>query len=257
MLDQLEQTRIQSIVNPFYKIYVENCVDSTNDQLKLYQAQLKEGTVLIAEQQTKGKGRNARSFHSPSGNGLYFSFLLRPHLKAEQALKICALASVAVHDAIYNCYGIHAKIKWVNDLLIQDKKITGILCESIYNQTYIDAMIVGIGINVHSYEMPDELKNIAGCIEDFSEKIVSRNDLVAEVLNCFYKYYQNLEKACFMDVYRQYSYVLNKEIVVDQQDHKFDCIAVDINDDGQLIVKKGEECIALTTGDIHIQRKGL
>ena len=132
-------------------------IDSTNDYLKRTSHQ--QGDIVIAQAQTKGKGRNGKSFYSPQQKGIYVSFVLKPDLTIYDSLKITACLAVSLVKAIEKNYPVHPQIKWVNDIMIHDFKIAGILCEASLemNTAQIEQMIVGIGINVHSYSMPDYL----------------------------------------------------------------------------------------------------
>ena len=125
-------------------------IDSTNDYLKRSPHQ--QGDIVIAQSQTKGKGRNGKSFHSPQQKGIYLSFVLKPDLTIYDSLKITACLAVSLVKTIEKNYPVYPQIKWVNDIMIQDLKVAGILCEASLemNTARIENMIVGIGINVHS-----------------------------------------------------------------------------------------------------------
>ena len=254
--DELNKDIISNSLHPFYTdIEVLDSITSTNDYLKEVASNKEEGFVCIANQQVKGKGRNGRSFYSPSNTGIYMSILLKPRLSIYESLKITACASVAIWCAIQRNYQIHAGIKWVNDLLVEEKKIGGILCESSLkvNSDKLDYMVVGIGLNVHKQVFHDDLQTIASSIEAFSNKIVSRNQLIGDILNYFYQYYNELATNSFLPIYKQNSTILHKQITVYDQKQTYIAKVLDINENANLIIKKEDGSTAiLNSGEISI-----
>lgn len=254
-LDLLDGPTIENGLHPFYHVEVVSSVASTNDELKKKADHLSEGTVLIADHQSAGRGRNGRSFYSPEHSGIYLSIFLRPAFSLDTALKLTAAASLAVVDSLEKNYDIHPTIKWVNDVLIEHKKVTGILCEAGFemNSSRMDYMIVGIGINVHSYTMPPELQSIAGCVEDFSTHTCKRNQIIQDLLNSFYTYYSTMEDNTFLPSYKSHSCLIGKEVTVMEGKSAYQAIVVDIDDQARLIVKKGQKILPLSSGEIHIR----
>lgn len=161
--------------------------DSTNKVLKeLGSDGAPEGTIVISDCQLKGRGRLGRSFLSPHGKGIYFSYLIRPTTRIDEISTITAWTAVAISNAIDNVYGVRPDIKWVNDLLINKKKICGILTElSLETESgRIDSIVVGIGVNVnHTPEdFPPELRDIASSISYETKKLASRSRLASEMV---------------------------------------------------------------------------
>ena len=145
-------------------VHVYDSVDSTNNILKdLASKGAPSGTVVIADHQTGGKGRRGRSFSSPSGVGIYLSYLLKPEAGFDRISDLTSWTAVAVADAIKKAYGLDTQIKWVNDLLMNRKKICGILTEAMVEgeSGFIDTCIIGIGVNVNEDSFPSELTDIA------------------------------------------------------------------------------------------------
>lgn len=145
-------------------LFYFDSVGSTNNVLKEMASRgAGSGTVVIADRQTSGKGRRGRSFESPSGAGIYFSYLFRPESGFEKISDLTSWTAVAVADAIKKAYGFDTQIKWVNDLLMNRKKICGILTEvSVEGESgFIDTCIIGIGVNVNESSFPPELSDIA------------------------------------------------------------------------------------------------
>ena len=229
---------IKSAIPDFFQnIEYFDEMDSTNDYLK--RTSHLQGDIVIAQAQTKGKGRNGKSFHSPQQKGIYFSFVLKPDLTIYDSLKITACLAVSLVKAIEKNYPVHPQIKWVNDIMIHDFKIAGILCEASLemNTAQIEQMIVGIGINVHSYSMPAHLQNIAACIEDFCSIKVSREQLLIDFFNIFYQDYLMLSTLSWLDFYRQHSYILHQDITVYENNKAYPAYVLDINDDASLKIQ--------------------
>ena len=151
------------------RIQVVDRVDSTNSAMKRMAAEgAPHGSVLIANEQSAGRGRMGRSFYSPPGTGIYMSLLLRPHTDAQRATLVTASAAVAVAEAIEQLAGEPVQIKWVNDIFLDDKKISGILTEAAFGleSGVPEYVVVGVGINACAPEggFPPELAEIAGSL---------------------------------------------------------------------------------------------
>jgi len=171
------------------RIFIFDCLESTNETAKKMAADgAKHGTVIIADHQTAGKGCHGKAFFSPPGHGIYMSFILHPHLSgSENPTQITASAAVYVCEAIEAVSGKLPKIKRINDILLDRKKICGILTESVINaeshkMTYI---ILGIGINFSTplSDFPEELQGIAGSLFETQPSQVTRNRLIAEIIS--------------------------------------------------------------------------
>lgn len=245
----------------FYKVSVVKTVDSTNNAVKTMGAEgLPEGTVLAAEQQTNGKGRQGRSFLSPPWEGIYFSILLRPNMSAVDAGFITSAAAVAVSDAVEAITGKKSGIKWVNDVFYDGKKICGILTEASVDMESggLEYAVLGIGVNitVHPDKLPEELRNIIGGIADDCGSDI-RNRLIAEILNAFHGYYNELSKKTFLTKYRLRSTVIGHDIFVIKPTSKRPAFAERIDDDCRLVVRYEdgfEE--ALSSGEVSIRHIG-
>ena len=148
-----------------------------------------EGLCVLARQQTAGRGRHGRTWISERDSGLYFSLILRPKLDAEFLPLITLMSGIAVYDALEEL-GLKPDIKWVNDILVNDKKICGILAETAETSKGL-AVIVGIGINVTSSNFPDELSGLATSIKAEIGRLV-KPDEVAELLTRFISYFYNI-----------------------------------------------------------------
>ena len=245
---------LKTVKNPsFYDIKVLKETVSTSTLLKeLGENGAPEGTVIIAEKQTGGRGRLGRSFFSPAASGIYMSLLLRPKISLSDAAQITALAAVSVREAIYEVTGIATGIKWVNDLYKDGKKLCGILTEASLSDDNLSPKFisVGIGINVYQSDMPSEISNIATSL--FSEEKAVRNELIARILDIFYSYYANGNS--FIEKYKKYSVVTKKRITVIRGNESFEATAIGINDDCSLsVLFDSGETIALSSGEISIR----
>ena len=138
------------------------CIDSTNTRAReLARQGAPHGTVLIADRQTGGRGRMGRSFHSPGGVGIYMSVILRPHCSPQALMHLTCAAAVALCDAVESAVGFRPGIKWINDLVVQKRKIAGVLTELGFDsQGMVDFAVVGIGINCcqQQSDFPEELR---------------------------------------------------------------------------------------------------
>ena len=251
-------------------IVVSKVLDSTNQEIKRRALEgAREGLVVLAEEQTAGKGRRGRQFVSPFGTGIYMSVLFRPvEQNADDIVLITTAASVAICRAIREVTGEKPEIKWVNDVYLRGKKVCGILTEAVsdFESGRIGTVIVGIGINYREPEggFPDELKEIAGAVlgnnDTESEKKLTRNVLVAAVLNELYSLYEGLAERTFMVDYKMWSNVIGKEIRFSESLDSFKHPvwqygkALDIDRDGGLVVKmQNGKMKTLRTGEITVR----
>lgn len=218
---------------------IHESIDSTNNRAKaLAQSGAEQGTIVIAESQTAGRGRFGRKFHSPEGSGVYLSIVFRPNFGAERAVMLTSMAAVAVARAIEAVAKVEASIKWVNDVYIGNKKVCGILCEAglDFESGRMQYVVAGIGVNVGKIDFPDELTNIATSISNECGENIDRNRFIAELLNQLDALFPLLESGGFMQESRSRSNVIGKKIRVLQGERSYCAQAVDIDDDGSLIV---------------------
>ena len=231
----------QIVTERFAPIFVENCLESTNDSLKaLARNGAEHGTVLIAREQLSGRGRQGRSFLSPQG-GVYLSMLLKPSRPAEECTQLTALAALAVHKALKKVCGVHTDIKWPNDLLLNGKKLCGILTELVFDISGRPEVILGIGINLNTPKesFAGELESIAcsvygecGSMTDI-EKMISA---LIEELDLSFERWEK-EGCYFPDEYRQLSTCLNRDVLVLSGEKGCKARALDIASDLSLRVR--------------------
>lgn len=240
------------------EIIVFDTIDSTNTYAKEIASQgAKEFTVVIAEEQTKGKGRLGRTFYSPHSKGIYMSIILRPEMSAKQALLITTSTAVAVSDAIDDICNISTQIKWVNDIYYNEKKLCGILTEASidFETGGLEYAIVGIGINVSTTQndLPDDVSQIATSIYGDKETI-NRSALIGKILNNLNLYVNNLGDKSILDKYRERSFLIGREINVIKSDSTTPAIATGITDNAELIVQyKNGRTETLNSGEVSVR----
>lgn len=239
------------------KIQVFSELDSTNRYLKeLAREGAKEGTVIIANQQSAGRGRLGRSFFSPENTGIYMSILLRPEIELQKSVRITSMAAVAVARAIEKVSGIEAKIKWVNDIFLNGKKVCGILAESGFNTMTgaLDYVVLGIGVNVGTIEFPEELKEIATSVCNECKYTVTRTELIVEILKELEYWYPSLQDGGFLKESKERSLLLGNEIlVVGTGESSYQAKALDLDDMGHLWIEKAGKKELLHSGEVSIK----
>ncbi|MCI7791088.1 MAG: biotin--[acetyl-CoA-carboxylase] ligase [Lachnospiraceae bacterium] len=260
--DILSVQGIQKYLNPLcsdVKLAVFPVVESTNEMVRKEAALgTTEGYTVIANEQTSGKGRIGRSFFSPSDTGIYMSMLLRPqNYSSQQAVRITTMAAVAACEAIEAVSDERAQIKWVNDIYIGEKKVSGILTEASFGleSGLLDYAVLGIGINVYAPKegFPKEIENIAGTVFHTSHND-GKNRLAAEFLNRFMAYYTARDQTDYVEKYRNRSMVIGKEIQVLFAGKSEKALALGIDENCRLLVRyeDGRE-ESLSSGEISVR----
>jgi len=254
--DFLNEEMIRANANGLpYPVYVFDEIDSTNNYAKILAAQnAPHGTLVVADHQTAGRGRQGHSFYSPKNVGLYFSLLIKPANTDRQMIsRITPAAAVSAVEAIETITGIRPGIKWVNDLFIEKKKIAGILSEAVtdFETGKIETVIIGIGINCKTMQFPDEIQNIASSL---NVNTISRSALAGVLWERLLYHTDHLDDPQLMDLYRKDSLVLGKEITYHQNNIPYTGIAREINDEGNILIeKKDHSTILLQSGEISIK----
>ncbi|MGL4338603.1 MAG: biotin--[acetyl-CoA-carboxylase] ligase [Turicibacter sp.] len=244
-----------------HQIQVHKTIDSTNlEAKKLAIEGAIHGTVVIAEHQRAGKGRMGRTFYSPANSGIYMSLILRPQESIQDALLITVAACVAVCEAIEECTGIWAQIKWVNDIYINGKKLAGILTEAATNfeNGEVEYIVLGIGINVGTMreDFPEELQQIAGSLQEHTANDINRNELIGTIINRVLTVSENLSDKTYFPSYVKRSCVIGEVIQVITTKSTTDVLAIGIDEGGGLRVQNNEgDVYTLNSGEISIRRK--
>jgi biotin-[acetyl-CoA-carboxylase] ligase BirA-like protein len=233
--------------------------DSTNDYASnLAEWNAAEGTVVVAGTQGMGRGRLGRSWASPAG-GLWFSVILRPKLKPAEAWKLMFVASLAVADTLNALYGLKIEIKWPNDLLVDGKKVCGILSEMSSVTENVNFVVVGIGINANlnvRKAFSKQLKNDVTSLRDELGHDVWLEQLLKsllEVLEARYEVFINHGWIRVLSDWKKYAAFLGCNVRVEDQGVEYSGLAVDVDDDGALVLRlKNGKLRRFLVGDIHL-----
>ena len=234
---------------------------STNDVVeKLARDGVKEGVVVFAESQTKGRGRLGRVWNSPTRKGLWFSILLRPNLRPQETTQLTVAAATAIWRAIHAETGISAEIKWPNDILIRGKKVVGILTELSAEVDRVKHIILGIGVDVNltASEMPTELRKIATSLRIESGQFVSRAELATAILRELDHDYARVCSGGFAklaDEWEQHCTTIGQQVVVSLGPRKIRGHAESLDDDGALLVRTEHGHIErVIGGDVTLEK---
>ena len=239
------------------KVDVRRSVTSTNTLLK--QIALKgedEMYFLLSDSQTEGRGRLGRTFFSPETTGLYMSLLLRPDISPLSSMLITTAAAVAVSRSLEKNGCENLKIKWVNDILKNGKKICGILTESSFSSSgSLDFCVLGVGINMYEPKngFPDDIKDIASfAFEKECDDL--KNSVAADFINEFCIFYENLEKRAFLQEYKKRSEVPGKSVDVIRNGERRKARVLDIDENCHLLVEyENNERETLSSGEVSIR----
>ena len=224
-----------------FDIVVRKRVGSTNVEARRRAIEgAPEGTVIVAEEQTAGKGRPGKTFFSPAGTGLYLSVVLRPELAVDCAQFLTTAAAVAGAQAIEEVTGRQALIKWVNDIFCDGRKVAGILTEGSVDMESgcFEYAVLGIGVNVKppTGGFPSGIADIAGSVCD-DEVSAVRNALAAAFLQRFWSLYQNVSEAPFHAEYRRRCFIIGQPVVVTLNGSRVRARAVDLTRDFKLVIE--------------------
>lgn len=237
-------------------------VDSTNNEgKKMAAADCPEGALVLSEEQLGGRGRLARGWFSPAAKGIWFSVILRPPVSPYEAPKFTLMAAVAVCTAIIRCCKVDCRIKWPNDILYEGKKLVGILTEMNAEVDAINYVVIGMGINVNieEEEFPEELRDIATSLSQITGQSVSRMDLFLAILEELEAAYTEVKEKGFAGIiktWRNLSGTLGSSVRVLAPGRQFDGMAVDIDEEGALLVETEQGLERVLAGDVSIRAKG-
>lgn len=234
-------------------------IDSTNNYArKLASEGYPEGTVVAAETQTAGRGRRGRNWYSPDSKGIYVSFILRPVLPLKEISRISLLAAVAVAETLETELNLPARIKWPNDILINQKKMVGILAEAVTDTDGIEYIVMGIGININNQlqEFPDDFRTAATSVFAEDEQVCSRVKVLQALLSNFERHYFQLQKGDFRETLekgRKLSLAIGQKLRLDTINGFVEGQAIDIDDNGFLLLRDQAGIIhTIMSGEITI-----
>jgi BirA family biotin operon repressor/biotin-[acetyl-CoA-carboxylase] ligase len=259
---EIIQARLRSRVIG-HPLEVVGEIGSTNDRvLAAGRAGAPEGLAVIADRQTAGRGRLGRPWASPPGVGLYTSILLRPNLPAGRASLLSLVAGLAAGEGIESVSGLVPLLKWPNDLLVEGKKVAGILTEMATMESRVSHVAVGIGINVrhNARDLPEDLQAIATSLRLASGREISRGELAAEIYNRLDRWYGELSggrSEAILTRGRARSAILGSSVDVLAGDERWSGLAVDLDADGALLVQDGRgELRRVVAAEVSIRSPG-
>lgn len=238
------------------KIIHLETVGSTNDYAKEIGNKVKGGTLIISEQQTKGKGRLGRTWKSKSGDGIWMTLIIKPKIEPYKAPFLTLVAGASVVKALRNL-GVEALIKWPNDIIIKNKKTCGILTELSAEMERVNYVVIGIGINIKTMDFPEEIKEKATSLYKEGYNL-PRIDIVRGFCVEFEKLYKcyilDENKQETLKICREYSAVIGKQIYTIKSNKKELVKCIDINEDGNLVVKEKDGKIKeIMSGEVSIR----
>ncbi len=234
-------------------------VDSTNNEARrLAEQGAPHGTLVVAELQTAGKGRRGRFWTSPPGTGIWMSMVLRPDFAPEHASMLTLIAAMAVETGVREMTGLDCRIKWPNDIVLEGKKICGILTEMSTEEDVIRHVVVGIGINVNIREFPEEIGKTATSLAIVSGKELRRAVLVDAVMRAWEHYYEcyrkTLDMSALKDAYNARLVNCGREVKVLAPKGEYCGISHGINDTGELLVElENGEIREVMSGEVSVR----
>ncbi|WP_163191621.1 biotin--[acetyl-CoA-carboxylase] ligase [Clostridium thermarum] len=238
-----------------------NTISSTNTKAKELAADnCPNGTVIISEEQTSGRGRLGRQWVSPKCKGIWMSIILRPDIPPMEAYKVTIIAAAAVHGALAE-NGADSLIKWPNDIIMNGKKVCGILTEMNSELSKIHYLVIGIGINVNTEdtEIPEELKDKASSLKLETNRHFDRKLLLGSILNNFEPLYKEFTSTGSIEtsiaVCRDHSAVLNREVILLEGNKSSTVKVVDINSNGHLLIQESDAVREILSGEVSIRAK--
>lgn len=260
--DLMTEAEIKSLLHTDWvakEVLYFDTIDSTNTKAQeLAEKGYPSGTLVVADKQESGKGRRGRSWVSPSGTGIFMTLMIKPDINPNNASMLTLVAALAVAKAITSVTGEEAMIKWPNDIVVNGKKVCGILTEMNAQFDYINHIVVGIGINVHNESFPEEISRMASSLMiEAGGKRFHRAQIIAETMSYFEQYYDTFLKTQDLSaLVREYDKLLvnrNKSVRVLDPKEPFDGKAMGITPKGELIVDTWESRKLVSSGEVSVR----
>lgn len=259
--DILSENELKSIRKTKWlgnQIHYESVMGSTNTKaMQLAEEGAPHGTLVVTDKQVKGRGRRGRKWETPAGSAIAMTFLLRPEICPNNASMLTLVAAMAVVKGIEAEIGLRAGIKWPNDVVINKKKVSGILTEMSAQSDYVNHIVIGIGINVHVNEFPDELKDMATSLDSEYGKEINRSALIERICEFFEDEYeiflQTEDLSAFVKEYNSYLVNLNQSVRVLDPKEPFEGKARGITARGELLVDTWESRRLVSSGEVSVR----
>ena len=260
--DLMTEAEIKSLMHTEWvakEVLYFDTIDSTNTKAQeLAEKGYPSGTLVVADKQESGKGRRGRSWVSPSGTGIFMTLMIKPDINPNNASMLTLVAALAVAKAITSVTGEEAMIKWPNDIVVNGKKVCGILTEMNAQFDYINNIVVGVGINVHNESFPEEISQMASSLMiEAGGKRFHRAQIIAETMLYFEQYYDTFLKTQDLSaLVREYDELLvnrNKSVRVLDPKEPFNGKAMGITPKGELIVDTWESRKLVSSGEVSVR----
>lgn len=259
--DVMTEAELESLKNTQWagcEICCFDSIDSTNTKAKeLAEAGHPSGTLVVADQQTLGRGRRGRSWESPARTGIFMTLMLKPDINPNNASMLTLVAAMATARAITEVTGEAAQIKWPNDIVMNGKKVVGILTEMSAQFDYINHIVVGIGINVHNEEFPEEIAKTASSLLLECGHRIHRASLIEAFLEEFERLYAvYLETEDMSGLQKEYDSLLvnrGRQVRVLDPKEPFEGKAMGITKKGELIVDTWESRKLVSSGEVSVR----
>ena len=259
--DVMNEAEIKSLLHTEWagqELFCFDEIDSTNTKAKeLAEQGYPSGTLVVADRQIAGRGRRGRSWDSPAGIGIFMTLLLKPDINPNNASMLTLVTALATAQAISDVTGAEAKIKWPNDIVINGKKVCGILTEMSAQFDYINHIVIGIGINVHNESFPEEIRETASSLLLESGKRIHRANLIARFLARFEAGYaiflQTEDLEGLMKDYNALLVNIQKQVRILDPKEPFEGKAIGITKRGELIVDTWESRKLVSSGEVSVR----
>lgn len=260
--DVMDAAELKSIWKPKWvgcEILYFDSIDSTNTKAQeLAEKGYPSGTLVVADKQIAGKGRRGRNWESPSGCGIFMTLMLKPDINPNNASMLTLVSALAVAKALADITGKDAKIKWPNDIVIDGRKVCGILTEMSAQFDYINNIVIGIGINVNNSSFPEEISATASSLRLLSGgKKYRRAEIIEKIMEYFEKYYSIfLETEDLSALVNEYDAMLvnmKRQVKVLDPKEPFDGTAMGITKTGELIVDTWESRKLVSSGEVSVR----
>lgn len=258
----LSETELKSRMKTAWagkNLYYHKQTGSTNiDAKKLAEEGAVHGTLVVADMQNAGRGRRGRSWQAPAGNNIYMSIALKPEFPPDRASALTLVMALSVAEAMQAVCDGEYRIKWPNDIVLNGKKLCGILTEMSAETDYIHYVVIGVGINVNQTEFPQELQETATSVFKETGKVISRAGLIERILMEFEKnydhYLETLNLAGLMERYNALLINRGREVKVLDPKGEYTGIAEGITESGELRVKKSDgEVVLVYAGEVSVR----
>jgi BirA family transcriptional regulator, biotin operon repressor / biotin---[acetyl-CoA-carboxylase] ligase len=239
-------------------VFTFETIDSTNAYAKtLSKLDGPHGTVIVTEEQTQGRGRLQRQWISAKGKNLLFSVIVFPEFDIKKISLLTFAGALAVADAIETVTNLSSTCKWPNDVLVNSKKVCGMLLESTFEQSKIDKIILGIGVNVNQTEFTDQLQHKATSLRTESGREINRIHLLQKILEEFEIRYEQLSafpSDLLLNDWKMKALLFGKKIVVLEHESGYPATALDVADDGSLLIQMEDGTKRnIRAGDVSLQ----